>query len=84
MNVTAKSMGMKLPQNFDDNVLETTVHLIGDMKELDLGIKVNMKVKVEGVSKEDLEKIVAKSREICPYSRALKDNVVTSVEVEAI
>jgi len=64
-----------------DSVVETTVHLIGSLKELDIGIRVDMKVKVKGAKKEDIEALVAKTKEVCPYSRATQGNVVTNVEV---
>ena len=43
-----------------------------------------MKVKAKGVKKGDLEKVIEKTKDICPYSRATKGNVTTNVEaVEA-
>ncbi|KAF2215066.1 hypothetical protein CERZMDRAFT_90284 [Cercospora zeae-maydis SCOH1-5] len=81
MNAVAPMMGVKFPS---DSVVDTTVHLIGSLKELDLGIRVEMKVKVSkgsGVQKEEVEKLVEKTKGVCPYSRATEGNVVTSVEV---
>ncbi|GIZ40488.1 hypothetical protein CKM354_000382300 [Cercospora kikuchii] len=78
MNAVAPTMGIKFPS---DSVVDTTVHLIGSMKELDLGIRVDMKVKVKGISKEEVEKLVEKTKGVCPYSRATEGNVVTNVEV---
>ena len=40
-----------------------------------------MKVDVKGLSKESLEKVVNKAKEVCPYSRATKGNVTTNIEV---
>jgi organic hydroperoxide reductase OsmC/OhrA len=40
-----------------------------------------MKVKAKGLKKEDVEKVVAKTKEICPYSRATQGNVQTNVEI---
>ncbi|KXJ85550.1 OsmC/Ohr family [Microdochium bolleyi] len=81
MNAVASSMGTKMPSARDDSVVETTVHLVGDMKTLDMGLRVDMKVKVKGLEKDELEKIVAKAKEVCPYSRATKGNVTTNIEV---
>ena len=78
MNAVAPSLKIKLPE---DSVVETTVHLIGSLKDLDIGIRVDMKVKVKGLKKEDVEKVVAKTKEVCPYSRATQGNVDTNVEV---
>lgn len=79
MGIASQQVGVKLPSDTDYSI-ETTVHLIGSMKEADLGLRVEMKVKAKGVSKADLEKVIAKTKEICPYSRATKGNVVTNVE----
>ena len=70
-----------MPDAKEDSVVETTVHLVGDMKALDMRIRVDMKVKVKGLSKGDLERVVKKAKEVCPYSRATKGNVATSVDV---
>ncbi|KAI5369642.1 Putative OsmC/Ohr family, K domain-like, alpha/beta, OsmC/Ohr superfamily protein [Septoria linicola] len=78
MNAVAPSLKVKLPA---DSVVETTVHLIGSLKELDIGIRVDMKVKVKGIEKSEVEKVVAKTKEVCPYSRATQGNVQTNVEV---
>lgn len=73
-----------MPSKPEDSVLETTVHLIGDLKKADIGIRVDMVVKVKGVGKEDLEKLVEKTKTVCPYSRATQGNVVTNVRVESL
>lgn len=82
MNLTAGGMGVKLPRKAEDSIIETTVHLVGDLKNAELGIRVDMVVKVKGVKKEDLEKVVEKTKEVCPYSRATKGNVTTTVKIE--
>lgn len=81
MNAAAMSMKIQMPTNKEDSIVETTVHLVGDMKQLDMGLRVDMKVKVAGLSKEDLDKVVAKAKEVCPYSRAIQGNVETNIEV---
>ncbi|KAH7020755.1 OsmC-like protein [Microdochium trichocladiopsis] len=81
MNAVAVSMGTKMPEAREDSVVDTTVHLVGDMKALDMGLRVDMKVKVKGIDKDQLEKIVARAKEVCPYSRATQGNVSTNIEV---
>lgn len=82
MNASAASMKIKMPEKPEDSIVETTVHLVGDMKKLDMGIRVDMKVKVRGLNEKDLDKVVAKAKEVCPYSRATRGNVTTNIEVE--
>ncbi|SPJ75681.1 probable organic hydroperoxide resistance protein [Fusarium torulosum] len=81
MNACAAQMGITMPTNIEDSVVETTVHLVGDMRKLDMSLRVDMKVKVKGLKKADLEKVVEKAKEVCPYSKATKGNVATNVEV---
>lgn len=82
MGVTAPTLNVKLPKNPEDIVCETDVHLIGDIKKLDIGIRVDMKIKGRNISKEDLEKVVEATKKVCPYSRATQGNVVTNTSVE--
>ena len=84
MNASALKMGIKMPTKKEDSVVDTTVYLVGDMKGLDMGLRVEMKVKVRGLDRGELEKVVAKAEEVCPYSRATKGNVPTKVEVEVL
>jgi organic hydroperoxide reductase OsmC/OhrA len=81
MNAAAMSLKIQMPENKEDSIVETTVHLVGDMKKLDMGIRVDMKVQVRGLSKESLDKVVNKAKEVCPYSRAIRGNVATNIEV---
>lgn len=80
MNASAASMGIKMPTEKEDSIVETTVELVGDMKGLDMGLRVNMKVTVKGLSQQDFDKVVAKAKEVCPYSRATQGNVETKIE----
>jgi Ohr subfamily peroxiredoxin len=84
MNASAMSMKIQIPEKKEDSVVQATVHLVGDMKKLDMGIRVEMKVQVRGLSRKDLDKVVAKAKEVCPYSRATAGNVPTSIEVECL
>lgn len=81
MNASAASLGIKMPSRKEDSVVETTVHLVGDMKKLDMGLRVDMKIKVKGLERGQLERVVKRAEEVCPYSRATKGNVETKVEI---
>ncbi|KAI8628471.1 OsmC-like protein [Xylariaceae sp. FL1651] len=81
MNAAAASMGTKMPTSPEDSIVETTVHFVGDMKKLDMGIRVDMKVSIRGLEKDEIDKIVAKAKEVCPYSQATQGNVTTNIEV---
>lgn len=82
MNGSAASLGIRMPTKPEDSVVRTTVHLVGDLKGLDLGIRVDMKISVKGLSQEDFDKVIAKAKEVCPYSRATQGNVSTNIEAE--
>ncbi len=84
MALVAPKLGLKLPSKAEDSVIETTVHMVGDLKKADLGIRVDMLVKVKGIEKKDLEKLVEKTKETCPYSRATQGNVTTDIKVESL
>lgn len=81
MNASAASLGVRMPTTTEDSVVETTVYLVGDMKALDMGLRVDMKVKVRGLARADLERVVKRAEEVCPYSRATRGNVETKVEI---
>lgn len=81
MNASAVGLGIKMPEAKEDSIVESTVHLVGDMKKLDMGLRVDLKVKVKGLSEKDLQRVVDKAKEVCPYSRATKGNVDTNIEV---
>ncbi|KAG9187503.1 hypothetical protein G6011_05374 [Alternaria panax] len=84
MNAVAPSLGVRMPTKTEDSIVESTVELVGSMKDLDMGLRVQLLVKVRGLAKEDLEKVVHKAKQICPYSRATKDNVYTTVRCETM
>lgn len=81
MNASAMSMKIPMPAKKEDSIVDTTVYLVGDMKRLDMGIRVAMKVKIKGLERSEVEKIVEKAKEVCPYSRATRGNVHTEVEI---
>jgi Ohr subfamily peroxiredoxin len=84
MNAVAPTLGVKMPSKPEDSVVESTVHLVGSMKDLDMGLRVELLVKVKGLEKNKLEEVVQKAKEVCPYSRATKGNVHTTVRVETM
>lgn len=84
MNAVAPGLGLKMPKAVEDSVVESTVHLVGNMKELDMGLRVELLVKVRGLDQESLEKLVNKAKEVCPYSRATKGNVFTTIKCETM
>lgn len=84
MNAVAPTLGVKMPSKTEDSIVESTVHLVGSMKDLDMGLRVELLVKVRGIEKSKLEEVVYKARQVCPYSRATKDNVYTTVRCETM
>ncbi|KAM5385821.1 hypothetical protein ACJA88_001971 [Fusarium oxysporum] len=81
MNAVAAKDGITMPTAPKDSIVESTVHLVGDMKELDMQLRVDMKIMVRGLEQEQLESIVEKAMKVCPYSRATKGNVWTEYTV---
>lgn len=62
MNAVAPSVNVRMPSKPEDSVVEAKVHLVGDMKALDMGLRVEMHVRVKGLSKEELDKVVQRAR----------------------
>ncbi|KAF9774429.1 hypothetical protein IL306_007564 [Fusarium sp. DS 682] len=81
MNAVAAQEGITMPTSPEDSIVKATVHLVGDMKKLDLSLRVDMKVMVRGLKKDQLEMIPKKAVQVCPYSKATKGNVQTNWEV---
>ena len=84
MNASAAKLGVCMPTKVEDSVVKATVHLVGDMKALDMGLKVDLDVRVKGLSQEDFDKVVEMAKEVCPYSRATKGNVSTTVKATKV
>lgn len=84
MNAVAPTLGVKMPSARDDSIVESTVHLVGSMKDLDMGLRVELLVKVKGIEQGKLEEVVRKAKEVCPYSRATEGNVHTTVRCETM
>ncbi|KAJ4243993.1 hypothetical protein NW762_014606 [Fusarium torreyae] len=81
MNAVAANKGILMPTKPEDSAIKTTVHLFGDVTKLNMGLRVDMKVKVKGLEKWQLEDLVTETKKICPYSKAIKGNIQTNVEV---
>ncbi|KAG5990132.1 hypothetical protein E4U54_004167 [Claviceps lovelessii] len=82
MNLAAKEMGIGMPAEAEDSVVETTLHMVGDLKGFDLGVRVDMVVRVKGVERAEMERLVGRTMETCPYSRAIRGNVTTNISIE--
>jgi Ohr subfamily peroxiredoxin len=84
MGAVAPGLKIALPEKAEDCIVDSKVSLVGDFNALDLGLRVDMEVKARGIKKEDLEKVVAKAKEVCPYSRATSGNVATKITVSML
>ncbi len=49
--------------------------------ETDYDLSVVLKSKIDGVSKADAERLVQKAHELCPYSKATRNNIPVDLEV---
>lgn len=82
MNASAAQLGIRMPADRpEDSVVDAAVHLVGDMKALDMGLRVDLRVRVRGLSRDEVEKVVKRAEEVCPYSRATRGNVETNIEI---
>lgn len=84
MNLAANSLKIRLPRKMEDCKVKATVKLIGDVREMDKGFKIDLEVSVKGIDQADLEKVVEKTKEICPYYRVTKGNAVTDVKIVSV
>lgn len=84
MNASAAKLGIKMPSKVEDSVVKSTVHLVGDMKALDMGLKVDLDIRVKGLKQEDFDKVIKMAKEVCPYSRAVQGNVTTNIKAELV
>ena len=50
-------------------------------RKLDLRISLGLTVKMRGVPKEDLERLVARAIEVCPIHKAIREEVKSSVNI---
>jgi Ohr subfamily peroxiredoxin len=47
----------------------------------DYSIAVKLKAKIDGVSREEAEKLLHKAHEVCPYSKATRNNIPVELEL---
>ncbi|EGX91949.1 Peroxiredoxin, OsmC-like protein [Cordyceps militaris CM01] len=69
MNLAANSMNIRLPRNAD---------------ECEIKAVVGLEVRVKGIEQPDLEAVVQKAKEICPYHRATHAQVETDIQVFSV
>ena len=81
MSICAQQLKIDMPKGKEDYYIATDVSLVGDMKNVDLGLRVDMKVYAKGVSDSDMKKLVEKTKNTCPYSRATQGNVAHNIEI---
>lgn len=84
MNLAANSMKVRLPRDVDDCQVKAIVKLVGDIRAMDMGFKVGLEVRVKGIEQAQLEKVVQKAKEICPYHRATHAAVETDIQVFSV
>lgn len=58
--------------------------MVGNIQDLDLSVRLAMKVKAKGIGRNDLERVVEKTKMVCPYLRAVKGNVLFDVVIETM
>lgn len=47
----------------------------------DYSLAVKLKAKIDGVSREEAEKLVHTAHQVCPYSKATRNNIPVEIEV---
>jgi Ohr subfamily peroxiredoxin len=57
---------------------EVTLNVAGN----DYSISVKLKPKIDGVDRETAEQLVQKAHEVCPYSKATRNNVPVEIELQ--
>jgi len=62
MNAVAVSQGVKLP---NESTVTSTVHLLGDLKKLDLSLGVDLEIKVpQGIERSKMQQIVDQAEKV--------------------
>jgi len=57
-------------------VIELSIAFLTDNRQkLDLRVSFGLTVKMRGVPKEDLERLVARAMEVCPIHKAIREDV---------
>ncbi|CAE7211486.1 hypothetical protein CFE70_009439 [Pyrenophora teres f. teres 0-1] len=75
LNAVAPKLGVTMPTDPADVIVESTIHLVGSLEQVQLALRAEMNVKARGLDKETLEKLVTEASKKCPYSRSLRGNV---------
>jgi len=79
LSLAARLASVKLPET---TAVTAIVH-IGNKEAIEgLFLDVELKVKADGVAKPELKKLVESAHQICPYSKATKNNVEVKLTVE--
>lgn len=76
LNLMAKNAGVELESEVTANV-----SLLKDETDDGFKLAVTLEVKASGVEKSQLEELVHKAHEFCPYSKATRGNIDVTVEV---
>lgn len=77
MKVAAAQGGPKVP---NDATVTATVG-IGPRSEGGFGIDVALAVSLPGVPREEVEQLIEKTHQVCPYSNAIRNNVAVRSSV---
>ncbi|MFD0050122.1 organic hydroperoxide resistance protein [Actinomycetes bacterium NPDC127524] len=64
-----------------ESEVTASVSLVKDERDQGFKLAVTLQVKGSGIEKDQLEELVKKAHEFCPYSKATKGNIETELEV---
>jgi osmotically inducible protein OsmC len=78
MRFVASQGGPKVP---DDATVTATVG-IGPREEGGFGLTIALSIAVPGVPRGEVEALVAKAHQVCPYSNATRNNIDVKLTVE--
>ena len=78
MKITASKMKVKFP---DDGAVDTEVDLVSSNEGYSLRARLN--VKLPGLDSATAQALAANAHQICPYSKATRDNIDVTINVNA-
>ena len=68
-----------------DKIKPESVHVTGEVTLVvnghDYSIAVKLKAKIDGISREEAQKLVDEAHKVCPYSKATRGNIPVELEV---
>ena len=68
-----------------DKIKPEAVHVTADVTLVinghDYSLAVKLKAKIDGVSHDEAEKLVQEAHQVCPYSKATRNNIPVELEV---